>query len=183
MNVTRGRSLSEIQPVICAGDDGAGVMTEIVKSTPCAQRRPVWFRSQFFALPRQSVPLAIAIVQEGGEASPVGCPDFKSEKGPLAGPWWVRLPLSSAKPSFAGDRRPYGKFLSWTRGCLLAPMENTTASASGTHRAGSLGAIAQHGRRRPRTVASRPQQSPLRGTLQCLRQIAPSPVLDQSGLA
>jgi hypothetical protein len=52
------------------------------------------------------MPLAIAIVQEGGEASPVGRPDFKSEKGPLAGPWWVRLPLSSAKTLFVGDRRP-----------------------------------------------------------------------------
>ena len=70
-----------------------------------------------------------------------------------------------------------------TAGCLLAPMENTTASASGTHRAGSLGAIAQHGRQRPWTLASRPEQSPLRGTLQCLLQIARSPVLDQSGLA
>jgi hypothetical protein len=39
---------------------------------------------------------------KGGEASPVGRPDFKSGKGPPAGPWWVRLPLSSATtPSVA----------------------------------------------------------------------------------
>jgi hypothetical protein len=36
----------------------------------------------------------------------VGRPDFKSGKEPLAGPWWVRLPLSSAKAFFAGDRPP-----------------------------------------------------------------------------
>src|SRR5215475_8876144 len=61
----------------------------------------------FLLLPsRQSIPLAIAIVQEGGEASPVGRPDFKSEKGPLSGPWWVRLPLSSATTLFLGDRQP-----------------------------------------------------------------------------
>jgi hypothetical protein len=34
--------------------------------------------------------------EEGREASPVGRPDFKSAKGPPAGPRWVRLPLSSA---------------------------------------------------------------------------------------
>jgi hypothetical protein len=33
-----------------------------------------------------------------------------------------------------------------TAGRPLAPMENTTASASGTHRTGSLGRVAQHGR-------------------------------------
>ena len=31
-------------------------------------------------------------------------------------------------------------------GCLLAPMENTKASASSTHRAGNLWAVVQHGR-------------------------------------
>jgi hypothetical protein len=41
----------------------------------------------------------------GGETSPVGRPDFKSGKGPLAGPWWVRLPLSSATTLSAADRR------------------------------------------------------------------------------
>src|SRR6266446_4042222 len=48
---------------------------------------------------------AIAIVPDGGEASPVGRPDFKSGKGPLAGPWWVRLPLSSASSLFVHVRR------------------------------------------------------------------------------
>jgi putative ABC transport system substrate-binding protein len=42
---------------------------------------------------------------------------------------------------------------------------------------------AQHGRHRPWTLASRPEQSPLRGTLQCPLQIARSPVLDRSALA
>jgi hypothetical protein len=40
----------------------------------------------------------------GGEASPVGRPDFKSGKEPLAGPWWVRLPLSSATTPSTSDR-------------------------------------------------------------------------------
>src|SRR5271155_3138940 len=62
-------------------------------------------------------------------------------------------------------------------------MENTTASASGTHRTGSPGGAAQHGRQRPWTLASRPEQSPLRGTLQCPLQIARPTVLDRSALA
>ena len=70
-----------------------------------------------------------------------------------------------------------------TAGCLLAPMENTTASASSTHRAGSLGAAAQHGRKRPWPLAYCPEQSALRGTLQCSLQIARSPVLDRRALA
>jgi group II intron reverse transcriptase/maturase len=65
----------------------------------------------------------------------------------------------------------------------MAPMENTTASASGTHRAGSLGAAAQHGRKRPWPLAYCPEQSALRGTLQCSLQIARSPVLDRRALA
>jgi len=70
-----------------------------------------------------------------------------------------------------------------TAGCALAPMENTTASASSTHRAGSPGGAAQHGRQRPWTLASRPEQSPLRGTLQCPLQIARSPILVRRVLA
>ena len=35
----------------------------------------------------------------------MGRPDFKSGKEPLAGPWWVRLPLSSATTPSAADRR------------------------------------------------------------------------------
>src|SRR3974377_182042 len=64
-----------------------------------------------------------------------------------------------------------------TARCPLAPRENTTASASGTHRTGSPGGAAQHGRQWPWTLASRPEQSPLRGTLQCPLQIARSPLL------
>jgi len=65
----------------------------------------------------------------------------------------------------------------------LAPVENSTASPSGTHRTGSLGGIAQHGRQRSWTLASRPEQSSLHGTLQCPLQIARPPVLDRSALA
>ena len=68
-------------------------------------------------------------------------------------------------------------------GCPLAPMENTTASASGTHRTGSPGGAAQHGRQWPWTLASRPEQSPLRGTLQCSLQIARPPILVRRVLA
>src|SRR6266446_371609 len=68
-------------------------------------------------------------------------------------------------------------------GCSLAPMENTKASPSSTHRTGRLGAIAQHGRSRPWTLAYCPEQSPLRGTLQCPLQIARSPVPDRTALA
>ncbi len=68
-------------------------------------------------------------------------------------------------------------------GCSLAPMENTKASPSSTHRTGRLGAIAQHGRSRPWTLAYCPEQSPLRGTPQCPLQIARSPVPDRCALA
>src|SRR5229473_1961750 len=68
-------------------------------------------------------------------------------------------------------------------GRSLAPMENTKASPSSTHRTGSLGGIAQRGRERPWTLAYCPEQSPLRGTLQCPLQIARSPVFDRSALA
>jgi hypothetical protein len=46
-----------------------------------------------------------------------------------------------------------------------------------------LGGAAQHGRQRPWTLASRPEQSPLCGTLQCPLQIARPTVLDRSALA
>jgi hypothetical protein len=68
-------------------------------------------------------------------------------------------------------------------GCLLALMENTKASPSSTHRAGNLGAVVQHGRSRPWTLASRPEQSPVRRTLQCLLQIARSSGPDRTALA
>jgi hypothetical protein len=42
---------------------------------------------------------------------------------------------------------------------------------------------AQHGRQRPWPLASRPEQSPLRGTLQCPLQIARLTVVDRSALA
>ena len=73
--------------------------------------------------------------------------------------------------------------LAATAGRPLAPMENTTASASGTHRTGSPGGAAQHGQQRPWSLASRPEQSPLRGTLQCPLQIARPTVLARSALA
>jgi hypothetical protein len=46
-----------------------------------------------------------------------------------------------------------------TAGRPLAPMENTPASASGTHRARSQGGNALYGRQRPWTLASRPEQT------------------------
>jgi hypothetical protein len=49
--------------------------------------------------------------------------------------------------------------------------------------AGSPGGAAKHGRQRPWTLASRPEQSPLRGTLQCPLQIARSPILVRRVLA
>src|SRR6516164_5657851 len=48
---------------------------------------------------------------------------------------------------------------------------------------GVRGGAAQHGRQRPWTLASRPEQSPLRGTLQCPLQIARSPILVRRVLA
>src|SRR5664279_2661579 len=68
--------------------------------------------------------------------------------------------------------------------CSLAPVENTTASPSGTDRTASLGAaVEQHGRQRSWPLVSRPEQSPLCGALQCSLQIARSPILVRNALA
>src|SRR6516225_5324736 len=88
--------------------------------------------------------------------------------------WLARL--FRLLPNARGADRSHSLGPVATAGCPLAPMENTTASASGTHRAGSPGGATQHGRQRSWTLASRPEQSPLRGTLQCSLQIARSPI-------
>src|SRR6202795_4231148 len=86
-------------------------------------------------------------------------------------------------PNARGAGRSHSRGPPATAGCPLAPMENTTASASGTHRTGSPGGAAQPGRQRPWPLAARPEQSSLRGTLQCPLQIARLTVLDRSALA
>ena len=101
-----------------------------------------------------------------------------------AGPVYAGLArLFRLLPNARGAGRSHSLGPPATAGCPLAPMENVTASASGTHRTGSPGGAAQHGRERPWSLASRPQQSPLRGTLQCPLQIARPTVLARSALA
>jgi hypothetical protein len=64
-----------------------------------------------------------------------------------------------------------------TAGRSLAPMENTTASPGGSCRKWGLAmGCKEHGRQRPRSMASCPQPSPLRRALQCVLQIARSPI-------
>ena len=68
--------------------------------------------------------------------------------------------------------------------CSLAPVENTTASPSGTDRTASLGAaFEQHGRQRSWPLVYRPERGPLCGALQCSLQIARSPILVRNALA
>src|SRR6266851_2073903 len=62
-------------------------------------------------------------------------------------------------------------------------MENTRAPPSSTHRTGSLGGIAQHGRERPWTLEHRTEQSPLCWAFQRLLQIARSSNLGRNALA
>jgi hypothetical protein len=68
---------------------------------------PVGCRRLTFCLfiPSRPAVKQLRSYKEGGEASPVGRPDFKSGKEPLAGPWWVRLPLSSATTPSIADHR------------------------------------------------------------------------------
>ena len=68
-------------------------------------------------------------------------------------------------------------------GRSVASVENTTSPSCGTDRTASLRGVAKYGRQRPWPLAHRPEQSPLRGALQCPLQIARSPVLDRSALA
>src|SRR5258705_12085067 len=63
-------------------------------------------------------------------------------------------------------------------GRSLASMENTTASPSGTGRKWGLRVgCKEHGRQRPRSLVSRPQQSSLYWTLKCILQIARPAIL------
>jgi hypothetical protein len=87
--------------------------------------------------------------------------------------WLARLFRLLPNARGAGRSHSLGPIA--TAGRSLAPVENSTASPNGTHRTRSLGGVAQHGRQRSWTLASRPEQSPL--------QIARSPVLDRSALA
>jgi hypothetical protein len=71
-----------------------------------------------------------------------------------------------------------------TAGRSLAPMENTTASPRGSCRKWGLGmGCKEHGRQRPWSMVSCPQQSPLHWAFQCVLQIARSPILVRRVLA
>ena len=63
-------------------------------------------------------------------------------------------------------------------GRSVAPMENTTASPRGTHRKWGLRVgCKENGRKRPRSLVSRPQQSSLYWALKCILQIAGPAIL------
>src|SRR6202158_1556284 len=65
-----------------------------------------------------------------------------------------------------------------TAGRSVAPMENPTAPPRGTHRKwGPRVGCKEHGRQRPRSLVSRPQQSSLYWALKCILQIARPPIL------
>jgi hypothetical protein len=85
----------------------ASLTAERSRNKSCRTLVEMTLRPRFVLRCRRSQPIDFA--SEGGETSPVGRPDFKSGKGPPAGPWWVRLPLSSAIPPRAlrrfADRR------------------------------------------------------------------------------
>ena len=69
--------------------------------------------------------------------------DDNGRAGPVyAGLAWLFRLLRNTR----GAGRPHSLGPVATAGRPLAPMENTTASASGTNRTGSLGGVAQHGR-------------------------------------
>src|ERR1700692_1467803 len=64
-----------------------------------------------------------------------------------------------------------------TAGRSVAPMENPTAPPRGTHRKWGLRVgCKEHGRQRPRSLVSRPQQSYLYWALECILQI-PRPAI------
>jgi RNA-directed DNA polymerase len=65
-----------------------------------------------------------------------------------------------------------------TAGRSVAPMENPTAPPRGTHRKWGLRVgFKEHGRQRPRSLVSRPQQSYLYWALKCILQIARPAIL------
>jgi group II intron reverse transcriptase/maturase len=71
-----------------------------------------------------------------------------------------------------------------TAGCSLAPVENTTAPPGGTGRKRGLDmGCKEHGWQWPRSLVSRPKQSPLHRALKCVLQIARSPIPVPSVLA
>ena len=65
-----------------------------------------------------------------------------------------------------------------TAGRSVAPMENPTAPPRSTHRKWGLRVgCKEHGRQRPRSLVSRPQQSSLYWALKCILQITRSAIL------
>jgi hypothetical protein len=96
----------------------------------------------------------------------------------VAPAWLFRL-LRNAR----GAGRPHSLGPVATAGRPLASVENTTASPSRTGRTGSLGGARQSGRQRPWPLAPCQEQSALCGAIQCLLQIARSPVPVRSALA
>src|SRR6266567_7311638 len=121
------------------------------------------------------------------------CDGAEHDRGCAYEPRWRRLQVrcrgdSGESKNRAGEPlkardRPYSLGPVATAGCAVAPVENTTASPGGTGRTESVGGVAQYGRQRPWSLASRPEQSSLCGALQCLLQIARSSVLVRNALA
>src|ERR1700733_11313857 len=71
-----------------------------------------------------------------------------------------------------------GAAISAPAGRSVAPMENPTAPPRGTHRKWDLRVgCKEHGRQRPRSLVSRPQQSSLYWALKCILQIARPAIL------
>src|SRR5207244_1697024 len=62
----------------------------------------------------------------------------------------------------------------------VASVEDTTASPRGTNRSRNLRGVTQYGQQWPWPLASRQEQSPLRGVVKCILQITRSPVLARS---
>jgi hypothetical protein len=87
-------------------------------------------------------------------------------------------------PNARGADRSHSLGSVATAGRSLAPMENTTASPRGSCRKWGLGmGCKEHGRQRPWSMVSCPQQSPLHWAFQCVLQIARSPILVRRVLA
>src|SRR5258705_13158223 len=77
-----------------------------------------------------------------------------------------------------GADRPHSLGPIATAGRSVAPMENPTAPPRGTHRKWGLRVgCKEHGRQRPRSLVSRPQQSSLYWALKCILQIARPAIL------
>jgi hypothetical protein len=71
----------------------------------------------------------VDFVADGRETSLVGRPDFKSGKGPPAGPWWVRLPLSSAGSHFLPDVASTAQIVRWVNAAGVRAAKNADGIA------------------------------------------------------